>query len=222
MTRQLRTGMPRTSPTVTEATSETLVASPVLTSRRKNASPGAPGVVAVVRGLDEPADEAGGAERGRQWGMCDGGHVTTLAHAGFHRVGGSPHLRPLSSAEPRRPGRSEGGSEPSLLDRSRKRRDVVGAAMAAAVDEERRRAGDAAEIGAVDVLRDPRRAGLIRGVRPRTDRARARAAPRSRPGPSATAHPDARAAGRASPRTRPDRRRPRSPRRRVARGDGRR
>src|SRR3954449_6043510 len=38
----------------------------------------------------------------------------------------------------------------------RERVDVVGTVMAAAVDEEGRRAGDAAQVGTVDVVRDPR------------------------------------------------------------------
>ena len=42
------------------------------------------------------------------------------------------------------------------LHRSRERGDVVRAVVADAVDEERRRAGDAAQVGRVDVLGDPR------------------------------------------------------------------
>src|SRR5438105_4058080 len=43
--------------------------------------------------------------------------------------------------------------------RLRERGDVVGAVVAAAVDEEGRRAGHVAEVGAVDVLGDAGRAG---------------------------------------------------------------
>src|SRR6266496_6102006 len=39
--------------------------------------------------------------------------------------------------------------------------DVVGAVVAAAVDDEGGRAGDGAEVGAVDVLYDPRGAGML-------------------------------------------------------------
>src|SRR5262249_17012695 len=49
--------------------------------------------------------------------------------------------------------------------RSRERRDVVGAVVAAPVDEEGRRAGDAAEVGAVDVVGDPRRADAVAQIR---------------------------------------------------------
>ncbi len=60
------------------------------------------------------------------------------------------------------------------------RADVVGAVVAAAVDEERRRAGDAAEVGAVDVLGDARGTQRACAGRRRTARRRARAARRSR------------------------------------------
>src|ERR671914_2713000 len=44
---------------------------------------------------------------------------------------------------------------PSRADGARQRVDVVGAVVAAPVDEERRGAGDAAEVGALHVLGDP-------------------------------------------------------------------
>src|SRR5271165_3652969 len=46
---------------------------------------------------------------------------------------------------------------PRRADRGRERLDVVGTLMAAAVDEERRRARDAARVGRGDILGHPRR-----------------------------------------------------------------
>ena len=66
----------------------------------------------------------------------------------------------------------------------RKRGDVVGAVMPPAVDEERRRARDAAQIGGVHVLRDAGGARPAVAGRPRTARRRGRAPRRSRSGRS--------------------------------------
>ena len=57
----------------------------------------------------------------------------------------------------------------------RERGDVVGAVVAAAVDEEGRRARDAAQVGAVDVLGDPPRAACARAGPRGTGRRRGRA-----------------------------------------------
>ena len=56
------------------------------------------------------------------------------------------------------------GAGASGLDRRLERRDVVGAVVADAVDEERRRAGHLAEVGAVDIARDPSGADMMLDV----------------------------------------------------------
>jgi hypothetical protein len=48
--------------------------------------------------------------------------------------------------------------------RRREGGDVIGAVVASPVYEEGRRAGDAAEVGAVDIIRDPGGAGVLAKV----------------------------------------------------------
>src|SRR4051812_19837808 len=69
------------------------------------------------------------------------------------------------------PGRESGPSasdqsrpRPGRVDRGRERVDVVSAVVAPAVDEEGRRTGDSAEIGAVDVLGHTPRADALMQV----------------------------------------------------------
>ena len=106
--------------------------------------------------------------------------------------------------------------------RGAERVDVVGAVVAAAVDEEGRRAGDAALVGAGDVFADPRRvlAAVQLVAASARRRARARVAYCSRS--SSAARPGGRAACRASPRSGPGRRPPPRPRPRAARSGARR
>ena len=121
-----------------------------------------------------------------------------------HRVSGRPHLGA---------GRADGGAE---------RRDVVGAVVPLAVDEERRRAGDAAQVGRLDVLRDPGLVDVPAQLVVEPVDVEAELARRSGAGRRGAARPGGRAGGRASPRTRPARRPPRPPRRRAAPAGGRR
>ncbi len=96
--------------------------------------------------------------------------------------------------------------------------DVVGAVVAAPVDEERRRARDAARVGARDVLCHSRRilvvAQLVRRSARRRGRARSRVAAQVE---RRQRRPGGRAARRTSPRSGPARRPPRPPRRPAAR-----
>ena len=90
-------------------------------------------------------------------------------------------------------------------DCSRERGDVVGAGVAAAVDEEGGRAGDAAEVGAVDVLGDAAGARVLAQVSLEALDVEAQLLGVARPGRSARARPGVPAGGRASPRRRPAR-----------------
>ena len=138
-------------------------------------------------------------------------HICAFCACGLSWSGRAPWLPPGADQ----------GPGPGRAHRIRERADVVGAVVPLAVDEERGRARDAAQVGGVHVRGDLGLPGVVAqvagepaGVQANSPAYRIRSLPVSAPWWST--------AGRASARTCPGRPRPRRPRPRAARAGARR